>query len=224
MRSQFKILLATCLLLDVFFAVAQDTEKDFGSWASVEVSKKLTKKFAVEFEEEVRIFQNLTQIDRFLTSPGVVYSFNKYFRAGAGYAWIYDHDLNDEMWRNRHRYYGYLQGKMDWGRFTFSLREKFQTTYYKEKDQQYKSYLRSKLGISYDIKGFKAEPYLSAEMHYRLNNPDGNEIENWRYTLGVEYPFGKNFAVDGFFRLNRDVNVKNPVNMTIIGASLKFGL
>jgi hypothetical protein len=209
--------LCTCLL-----TFAQDN--DFGSWISVEASKKLTKKFSVEFEEEVRIFQNLGKVDRFLTSPGVTYNFNKYLKAGLGYAWIYDHNIDDQEWLNRHRFYGYLQGKIDWGRFTFSLREKYQTTYYKEKNQQYKNYLRSKFQVSYDIKNLKAEPYLSAEMHYRLNNPDGNEIENLRYTLGVEYPFSKKFSIEGFFRLNQDINVKNPVNLYILGAAIKFGL
>jgi len=222
MKKSKGILSAICFLWISLTAFAQ--ENDFGSWFSVELSGKLTKNLSAEFEEEIRLFQNMGKIDRLLTSPGINYKISKFLKTGVGYAWIYGNDLNDEVWRNRHRFYGYVQGKAELGRFTFSLRERFQTTFYKEKKQQYRNYLRSKLEVDYDIRGFKGEPYLAAEMHNRLNNPDGNRIENLRYTLGMQYPFSKKLAIDGFLRLNQDINVKNPVNMFIVGACLKIDL
>jgi hypothetical protein len=142
--------------------------------------------------------------------------------------WIYRHDVNDSFWENRHRYYLQLTGKVDIGRLSISLREKFQSTYIdkdvKGFDYSPENYLRSKLQIAWDIQNSKLEPYASAEMISQLNNPDGNEIDNMRYTLGVEFPLAKKLVMDTYLRLSQEMNVKNPVNLYLIGINLNLNL
>jgi hypothetical protein len=108
------------------------------------------------------------------------------------------------------------------------LREKFQSTYINEDikgfDYSPENYFRSRLQISWDIKGNKLKPYASAEMHYQLNNPEGNEVDNWRYTAGMEFPLSKKLDLDTYLRLSHELNVKNPVDLYLIGINLKFGL
>jgi hypothetical protein len=207
---------------------AYTQENDYGTWLGFNVSKELSRKFDLEFEEEVRIFQQFSEINRFATSIGGSYSFNKYLKAGAGYTWIYRHDVNDSFWENRHRYYLQLTGKVDIGRLSISLREKFQSTYIdkdvKGFDYSPENYLRSKLQIAWDIQNSKLEPYASAEMISQLNNPDGNEIDNMRYTLGVEFPLAKKLVMDTYLRLSQEMNVKNPVNLYLIGINLNLNL
>ncbi len=203
-------------------------ESDHGSWLSVELSKDLTRKAGLEFEEEIRLFKNLSEIDRFSTSLGVTYSLYKFLKAGAGYAWLYDHDVKDAYWENRHRVYLHLTGKVDWRRFTFSLRERFQSTAYDQNrkgfDYTPRRYLRTRLQAVYDIPGNKAEPYLTAEFHRQLNNPLGNVTDNHRYTAGVDFPLSKKLDLDLFLRFDREVKVKNPGDLWILGGCLKVGL
>lgn len=227
MKNQNSILLViTLMFVTVFPGAAQKT--DYGSWISVEVTKDLSKKITLEGEEEVRIFKNFGEIDRFATSFGGVASIVKGIKAGLGYTWIYDHDVKDAFWENRHRAFGYLQGKTDLGRFVLTLREKFQTTWYNKNSDNFdyspQHYLRSKLTVNYDIKGSKLEPFLSVEMHYPLNNPEGNKIDNMRYSAGVEIPLSEKITLDTYFRLSQELNVSNPDYLYILGFNLSFNL
>jgi len=108
-----KITALLCVLF-VFAGLAaknvNSQEKDYGTWLSVDVSKEISKKLNLEFEEEVRIFKQFSEINRFATSMGASYSFNKNLKGGAGYTWIYHHDVNDSFWDNRHRYYVQMTG------------------------------------------------------------------------------------------------------------------
>jgi hypothetical protein len=78
--------------------------------------------------------------------------------------------------------------------------------------------------VDYDIPGSKVVPYIAAEMHYQLNNPDGNEIDDWRYTAGIEFPLSKNMNIDTFFRLKQEVNVKKPDRLWLMGVTLNWNL
>jgi long-subunit fatty acid transport protein len=83
-------------------------------------------------------------------------------------------------------------------------------------------YLRSRFEVSYNIKKLPVNPYFSAEMHYQLNNPYGNDIDKWRYTAGMKYNINKRFAIDLFYRVDDEVNVKNPVHTSVIGTMVKY--
>jgi hypothetical protein len=225
----------TILLLSVLIVLAGLASKkvlaqvnDYGTWLAFDVSKEISKKFNLEFEEEVRIFQQFSEISRFATSLGGSYSFNKFLKAGAGYTWIYRHDVNDSYWDNRHRYYFQLTGKFEIKRWAFSLRERFQSTYIDKDiigfDFSPENYLRSRLQVVWDAKNSKLEPYASAEIIYQLNNPDGNKVDNIRYTLGTEFPLSKKLGMDTYLRLSQERNVKHPVNLYLIGINLNLNL
>ncbi len=216
-------------LLVIFSGISGTAqEKDYGTWLAVDVTKELTKRLDLEFEEEVRVFREFSEISRFATTGGISYTVAKFLRAGAGYTWIYRHDVKDSFWENRHRYYLQLTGRQKVGRLAFSLREKFQSTYIDEDikgfDYSPENYLRSRFQLVWDVKNSSMEPYGSVEMHYQLNNPDGNEVDNWRYTAGIEFPLSKKLILDTYLRLDHEVNVKNPVDLYLVGVNLKWEL
>jgi Protein of unknown function (DUF2490). len=226
MNCKSSVVLLLGLLFVVPLAKAQDN--DFGLSLGAELSKKFTKKFEVQLEEEVRLNQNVSEFDRAMTTLGASYSLNKTFKAGAFYTWIYANNQQDDYYENRHRLGAWLQAGHKFGRLKVSLREKFLTTYRDEDLGNYKynpkSYLRSKLEVAYNIPNFPVNPYASVEMHYQVNNPKGNEIDKWRYTAGLEYNISKKFAIDLFYRYDNEVNVKNPVNSSKLGVMAKFQL
>jgi hypothetical protein len=226
-----KTTLLLCVLIGLTGLASKKSnaqENDYGTWLSLDVSKELSKKFDLEFEEEVRIFKQFSEISRFATSLGGSYSFNKFLKGAAGYTWIYHHDVNDSFWDNRHRYYIHLTGKFEIKRWAFSLRERFQSTYIdkdiKGFDYSPENYLLSRIQVAWDVKNSKLEPYTSAEVFYQLSNPDGNKVDNIRYTLGTEFPLSKKLDMDTFLRLSQEMNVKHPVNLYLIGLNLKLKL
>jgi hypothetical protein len=203
-------------------------ETDYGTWLDVGISKKIINKLNISVDEEVRIFQQFSEINRFATSVEADYSFFKFLKGTAGYTWIYRHDVNDSFWENRHRYYLQLNGKLNVNRIAISLREKFQSTYInkyvKGFDYSPENYLRSRLQVDWDAPNSKLQPYASAEMIYQLNNPDGNVVDNWRFTAGTDFPLAKNLKLDTYLRLSQEINVKNPVNLYLIGLTLNWNL
>lgn len=84
----------------------------------------MTKKININLEEETRIFKNFGEIDRFGTGINGDYSPIKYLKSGLGHTWIYDHSIKNNFWENRHRFYAFIIGKGEIGRFAFSLRER----------------------------------------------------------------------------------------------------
>ena len=55
-------------------------------------------------------------------------------------------------------------------------------------------------------------------------NPDGDNIDNMRYTLGLEFPLAKKLDLDTYFRMSQEMNVKNPVNLYLMGVNQKWNL
>lgn len=199
---------------------------DFGLRTDVDLKKKLTDKIDLEFNEELRMNNNASSFDRSMTTLGASYDFNKTFKAGAFYTYIYLNNQKDGYWEGRNRFGAWVTAGHKFDRFKISLREKFQTTYRDEELGNFlynpKTVIRSRLGLSYNIKKFPVDPYVSAEMQYQLNNPYGNVVDGWKYTAGAEYKISSKFSFDLYFRLDKSINVKNPANLSVIGTSLSF--
>lgn len=168
----------------------------------------------------------MTEIDRISTSLGAAYAITDFLKAGTGYSWILDHKVKKDLYENRHRYYFYLRGRARIGKFKIDLREKFQSTYYDPAfdDERYSpaNELKSRLQISRNFKDAGLEPYANVEMYYQLNDPEGNRIDQWRYTAGMEVDLTKSLILDPFIRIEKDVNISDTETFYIAGVTLKW--
>ena len=100
---------------------------------------------------ENRLQENATKALRWDFGLGASYKVTKFLKLGAGYTYIRGLNLQEvkprykkdgvtvngynvdhEFWRNKHRLYFDVTGKVAWGRFTFSLRERYLYTHYNE--------------------------------------------------------------------------------------------
>lgn len=206
---------------------AQATD-DFGIWTTIEVEKSLSKKWSVNGELEFRTKENLEEIARIAAKIGGEYSIIKNLKVGAAYQFQYFHDLKYADYQPRHRFIGYMQGKQKWGRFTFSLRERFQVTYKDDSDRikssgkidTYKMdpewHWRNRLKVAYDIPKSIFTPSLSVESFYQLNNPDGNQFDSMRYTLSLGYKLNKKSVINLSGIYDHEMNVDDPENRYIL--------
>lgn len=160
---------------------------DFGIWTDVGVEKKFSKKLSLEGGVEARFEDNVSKVTRTGFNLGVTYKPWKFLRFGAGYAFIndwkdteinakYDTDLESgsttfsgynidkDFRRNKHRLYVQAVGKVDVGRFTFSLRERLQYTHFRS-DKTTRTYYRTPL----DESGVEFYELMGAD-YYTYNN------------------------------------------------------
>lgn len=122
---------------------------DFGLWTELSVEKSFNKKFSVSGGFDFRAEENVTRASRYAVNVGADYKLAKFLKIGAGYVYMYNrsaaelkvdykkdgttmngYDYDHAYWRHRHRVFAEVTGKVDVGRFTFSLRERYQYTHY----------------------------------------------------------------------------------------------
>ncbi len=131
---------------------------DFGVWTELGAEKKINKQLSVEGSFDYRADRQLKQTGRWGVAVGLNYKPVKFLKIAGGYAFIRDHypttgephynkrevingyNVDHNFWRSKHRFYFDVTGKKGVGRFTFSLRERYQYTHFMGAD-----YRREKL-------------------------------------------------------------------------------
>lgn len=209
-----KILFAAALALcSATSAIAQS---DFGVWTEIGVEKSFNKKFSLEASVENRMANNATQPQRWNASIGGSYKPLKWLKLGAGYVFIYNRNFqeveekykeNDEgeivlgkdgkpiiegynvdhsYWRPRHRAYFDVQGKVDVGRFSISLRERYLYNYYVEAEALRDKYRNpSQPGYTGNLYPFNGMEFIKYEQE--MDTKKAKSKHSLRTRLQVEY-------------------------------------
>ena len=167
-RKSFATLIAGLLLAGTN-TYAQDK---FGLWGDIGFQKNLDKHFSLESSIGLRADDNLHSVSRIDIGTGLNYKPVKGLKLGAGYIFLLNHNLretelstnssgnwnginvNHQFWRRKHRIYAEIQGKVSAGRFSFSLRERYQLTAYADAH-----YTRDK------YRGVVSEDYAGEKMY-----------------------------------------------------------
>lgn len=219
-----KVILIFALAFISLQLIAQDSNTAW--WPAIKVQKEITKKFSLQLEHETRYFTNLSEIDRLATSLEGDYSITKRWNAGLAYTWLYNHNLKEDIYASRNRFYLYLRYKQKFGNWSFYIREKYQSTYRDEEKENVnyspKNVLRSKAEVAYKIKSVSLTPYINGQFRYQLNHPTKNEIDQYRWSVGAEYKFNKRLSADLYFQKEGELNKKKPDKVSIIGTTLKI--
>ncbi|MCK4663352.1 MAG: DUF2490 domain-containing protein [Bacteroidales bacterium] len=218
------------LIIIIFFinlSCIYSQVNDFESWSCIEIKKKITKKIEFIFEEELRLNDNSTKIKKIYSDIGLSYSFNKHIKLVGYYRFIKKRKY-DSYYSNRHRLYADIFLKNKFNRLTIAYRTRYQAKYvdiYSSEDGFIpRKYNRNKLSLKYDIKKNPISPYCSFEAYYQLNNPEGNEFDKIRYTCGIDYKFNKRNSLDIYYRLQKQININNPVNSYILGLKYCYSI
>ena len=64
---------------------------------------------------------------------------------------------------------------------------------------------RTRLKISYNINNNPLSPFVSGELNYQLNNPDGNKTDNIKIMLGAAYKLNKKHVFELYIHANKNV-------------------
>lgn len=188
---------------------------DFGMWGSLNAEKQLNDRWGLGAEVEYRSRDNMKSGDRWSFGLEGNYQITSWLKASAGYNLLDDHHYKEnskgtsysDYWSIRHRFNVSLTGSVSWGKFTFSLRERWQYSYRPEKTaQQYvigtdaeagekvysgkgKNVWRNRLQVKMKLSQV-FRPYVNAE------STVSKELEKMRYNFGTELHVDKHHSFD----------------------------
>ena len=200
------------LLLSPTSACASD---DFGMWGEVQAEKEFNDRWSMEAGVKFRSRDNLKAADRWSFGVAGNYQITPWLEATVGYALLNDHyhkentkgTIYSDYWSIRHRFNVQLTGSLSWGKFGFSLRERWQYSYRPEKTaQRYetgtdaevdekvygakgKNVWRNRLQVKWKLNNL-FRPYVNAETFV------AKELEKIRYNAGTELQLDKHNSLD----------------------------
>ncbi len=244
-----KRIAVACLVASALAPTVQAADNDFGMWYSVSAEKKITKKWSAEIEAEMRTRNDARTWDRWSASASAKYKLTKWLNAEVAYVFLNGNnpekisyhtngDYNNwrpSYWGTRHRFNVSLTGKIGFGGFELSLRERWQYTYRPEATTRRYDFdnsewedvavrgkgsnvLRSRLQVEYNIPKSKVDPHASVELFNAWN------VEKVRYTVGADWKIRKKHVI-GVNYIYQSINgddVDNDPNSNIVSLSYKF--
>lgn len=178
---------------------------DFGIWTSVEVQKKLNKKWSVGFESEFRLQDNAKELDRWTAGIGGAYKPTKWLKFEAGYKFIRNYTLaetkgkvtkfldddelepknikirtSDPYWNSRHRVFLSATLHKKFGDFEVSLREQGQFNFRPETSM-------SRYGTKYMLNEWDSEEVDSRKDPSEIDTVKSKNTFYLRSRFQVEY-------------------------------------
>lgn len=222
-----RLLISLVLLSGALFSLGQSgRDKDFGVITSSELSVGLSRSLDLSVEEELRLDHNATQFDRWLNSLGVEYKC-LHNRMKLGLTGDYIRRYNDKNYfENRYRVGVQLSYSETYHYFKFSYRSKLMATFRDERVGDYrvnpKAYWRNRFQVSYQMPNSRFRYSLSTELHWLVNDPKNNIVDNLRTVASVDYRLARRHTLSVFARMDNDLQVKEPVDRFYLGATWKM--
>jgi hypothetical protein len=216
------LLIAVMMLSSHLFA--QDSK--FGIWYCADADKKIITGLKAEVAGALRTDNNGSDIESFYLEGGLNYKFSKFISASAFYRCI-DRKENNGNFYFRHRIYADVKGTLPMGRFTASLRYRFQEqkkTYINSIDDEDATfYNRFKFELDYNIPKIALTPSVFMEYSGQAFTSNDIMFEKRRSGCGLSYNITKKQAVSlDYIYLSSKVSNPAYFNVLSLNYSVKF--
>lgn len=203
------------LLISSFSSFSQ--ESDFQSWHVFSVNKKIVKKTDLTLKSGLRFRENSTLYSKSFFDVRIKRKLSKKFTLGCGYRHAVNRDLRFNF-SSTHRFYSDINYKNKlYKRISYSLRNRWQK---QGGVDSYKTTLRQKFSLMYNIRKTKLKPEVSTECFLHLL--DG--INKLRSTLSISYPITRQIGLDLAYRIQQEFYVRNPQTLFIFEGRISYDL
>jgi len=188
---------------------------DNQSWTSVGFEKKLPYSFKLQFEQELRLEDQLSTFKQTFSEFSLSYSVFKGFKIEIPFRYMTYKD------KTKHRVSFSGSYKYSLKPVSLKYRTKYQRTY--EKGEIPEELIRNKFSIMYRLNK-KIEPYVSGEF-IQLDDVHNYQLDETRFSFGLTYEFPRKNSLKIFYTLkNEDKTKKNPDEIGVFGLSYNFSL
>ena len=188
---------------------------DNQSWTSVGFEKKLPYSFKLQFEQELRLEDQLSTFKQTFSEFSLSYSVFKGFKIEIPFRYMTYKDKTKQRVSFSGSY------KYSLKPVSLKYRTKYQRTY--EKGEIPEELIRNKFSIMYRLNK-KIEPYVSGEF-IQLDDVHNYQLDETRFSFGLTYEFPRKNSLKIFYTLkNEDKTKKNPDEIGVFGLSYNFSL
>ena len=208
----------SCINLFLFPSLLFSQQNDFQTWNSIKLKKRIIKRTNLHVNQSIRFRENSSLVDEFFTDMRVKHRIKKTnISFSFGYRFITDYNFDVEGIFH-YRYYIDVSNNKKFRRFRLGVRDRLQ---YQGFSSEYSYIFRQRLALSYNVKKTPFEPFSQFEYFIPLEE---KEIKKLRFSLGFSYPIYKNLEMNLYYRIQRQINTKDPNNLYILGTSLIYQL
>jgi hypothetical protein len=217
-----KKLIIILVFLEVYFFAGAQT-KDTQLWTGPIIKYNITKKFRIEFEQQFRFNENISNYDYTFSELGIRYKVFKYLNIKALYRYTFvpDNHSND-VFADSDKSRLSFDAATGIDVFNTGLRVGYRFRYMNSRDNKTtasSNYLRNRFDLEYNLSKL-VDPYAAYESAYRLD--DKNEFRYNRYTLGLNWKVSKKLDIDSYFHYQNEINVKHPETNYILGLAVVY--
>lgn len=205
------------LLSFPFFGTSQ-VVSDARLWTAVSINKKINK-FELSFNEELRLNENMSHVDKVFSELSASYKIFKGFRAKLTYRFTRENDYESRNYDLNSRIDLGLSYKHKINNLRISNRLKYQTESANHSDNN-PTYLRNKFTTSYKINDFA--PFISYEFFYQFN--DEHLINRTRLSIGSKYKLNKNNSIKVFYIFEDKFNTTRLKHSHIYGINYSIDI
>ena len=221
-----RIIFGLFILLFAEVCVAQ--QNDWGIWTTVDIEKKLNKKWNADAGLEYRTKDGTSLTDQIRGSFGVDYQQWKYLKFGAVYTLIADKKQKRDIFMQRHRFSLDATASYKFNRFKASWRPRLQATFYDESEMDadeldnYRWVARNRFSLNYNVPKLPLKPYAQIELFNRIFSDLTPGYYKNRFSTGVEIGIGKRHELDLGYK--RDSELSNDKSFRFDAVSVGYKL
>ncbi len=231
-----KLLKYACIAFATFFLVPESmaqtgtyyTVRDLEMWSSVGLKYKFDKKLSLSFEQQLRLRDDVSNVDIYFSELGLNYKFNKQLSFGLAGRFIRDNDDVGKIqgYENHFRWNADLGYQHKVSYFDFSYRFRYQSKnelgISELEGDLLTNVVRFKYGVDYNFKKWKFDPEFSTEI-FREIQPD-SEFDKIRFTLGTTYKTKNIGDFGAFYRMEKELTGLYPKTTNIVGLKYRYTL
>jgi long-subunit fatty acid transport protein len=200
---------------------------DLETWNSIQVGYKLNKNWSFDFEEQLRLKNNSSEIGSYFSELSTTYKLPSDIKLAAGFRYSRENDTKGakQGYREQFRYqvdvsYQHKLSKLELSyRIRYQNKREFSFTESLNKDAIQK--MRFKVGLNYNIPKWKFDPNISLELFNQISGTNTG-FDAFRFTSGTDYKLNKHNKIGLYYRLERELNKVYPKSTHIIGIEYKY--
>ena len=186
---------------------------DNESWTSIGFEKKLPHSLKLEFEQELRLKNQISIFKQIFSDISLSYKVFDNLSVQIPYR----HIVYKDKIKQRLSFSGSY--KYSFKPVSLKYRTKFQRTY--EDEELPDDLIRNRFSIEYKL-GKNVEPYISGELFHPYNEKP-HQLEEYRISFGFAVSLPRKNSIKVFYVFKKDyIAMSNPDEINVIGLAYSF--